>query len=497
MLTQKLILGYLTQLVIRLIMLIAGIVVARIAGPTVIGIVAFGMSFVSMFTFVAEPGIGNAHIKLVSEGRNLGDCIKTFAILKTILIAIFALAVLLYLFLGRLIFNIHFEGPQYFYVILIWLATILIGQFLYIPIDTFMAFTQQAKQDIPNLIQTIITQGLRIFVVFIYVSAISLSLANLIGAIIVVPFYLYLFRSYPIGNFNKDLTKDYIRITKPFFMLFLTYTFINYFDKVLLQNFSGSEQVGYYTAGFSIGVLIQTIGFSAGLLFFPTFSSAIAKKDYEYINRTIDKFERFAYLFIMPVVFFLMFYSKFIIKFLLGNKFLPSANVLFIILIGAFFLIINQHYRNLLEGAGFIKEVAYLSLLSLIFFVGLNFICVAPGFLNLKATGSAIAWAANYLFCGILYRTYVAKFIQKVTAWRNKKFWIYGIVNFVVSCYLFRLVQFVRNSAFEVLFAFGYFVATYFALYLTGLLRKDDLVLVRKIFDIRAISNYIKGEIKQ
>lgn len=497
MLTQKLILGYLTQLVIRLIMLIAGIVVARIAGPTVIGIVAFGMSFVSVFSFIAEPGIGNAHIKLVSEDRNLGDCIKTFAILKTILIILFVLGVLLYLFGGRLVFNIHFESPQYYYVILIWLATITINQFLYIQIDTFMALTQQAKQDIPSLMQTIITQALRIFVVVFYANAISLSLANLAGVIIIVPFYLYLFRNYPIGNFSKGLAKDYIRITKPFFLLFLTHTFINYFDKILLQYFSNSEQVGFYTAGFSIGILVQTIGFSAGLLFFPAFSAAFAKQDYEYINKTIDKFERFAYIFIMPVVFFLMFHSKFMIIFLLGDRFLPSANVLFVILIGAFFLIINQHYRNLLEGAGFIKEVAHVSLFSLIFFVVLNFICVAPAFLNLKATGSAIAWAANYLFCGLLYRIYVVKFVKKIAAWRNKRFWIYGIINFISFYCLFIFLNVDQNITLKIIFPFVYFIATYLTLTIMGLVQKEDIRMAVKIFDIKSIKNYIKGEISR
>lgn len=496
MLTQKLVLGYFSQLIIRLIMLGAGVVVARIAGPTVIGIVAFGMSFVSIFSFIAEPGIGNAHIKLVSQGRNIGDCIKTFGVLKTILIVIFTVVVFLYLLIGRLIFNFHLGESQYYYVILIWLVTTVITQFLYIPIDTFMALTQQAKQDIPNLIQTIVTQTLRILVVTLCASAVALSLANLIGTIIVIPLYFYLFRKYPIGKFNKVLAKDYIRLTKLFFMLFLTYTFINYFDKVLLQKFCGSEEVGYYTAGFSIGVVIQTIGFSAGLLFFPTFSSAIAKKDYDYINRTIDKFERFAYLFIMPVVFFLMFYSKVVIEFLLGNKFLASANVLFIILIGGFFSIINQHYRNLLEGAGFIKEVAFLNLLSLLFFISLNYICVSPQFLNLKAAGSALAWATNSFFCGIMYRSCVGRYVREIRGWRNMPLCFYGLINFITFYCTSKLLNIDTNFIAAIIFSIGYFLLTYFTLYISGLFRKEDVLAVLKLFNIKAIKEYVREEIR-
>ena len=64
MFTQKLILGYGSKLSIHFIQIAASIVVARIAGPTVLGTVAFGLSFVSMFLFFADLGVGTAHTKL-------------------------------------------------------------------------------------------------------------------------------------------------------------------------------------------------------------------------------------------------------------------------------------------------------------------------------------------------------------------------------------------------------------------------------------------------
>lgn len=67
MLAQKLILGYDSKIVIQFIQIAAGILVAIIAGPTVLGAVAFGLAFVSMFEFLADLGIGTAHIKLISE----------------------------------------------------------------------------------------------------------------------------------------------------------------------------------------------------------------------------------------------------------------------------------------------------------------------------------------------------------------------------------------------------------------------------------------------
>ena len=82
MLAQKLILSYSSKIVIQFIQIVASIVVARIAGPTVLGTVAFGLAFVSIFAFIADLGIGSAHMKLVSEGQDVGSCISTYSFLK-------------------------------------------------------------------------------------------------------------------------------------------------------------------------------------------------------------------------------------------------------------------------------------------------------------------------------------------------------------------------------------------------------------------------------
>ncbi len=99
MLAQKLILSYATKIIVQLIQMVATIVVARIAGPTVLGTVAYGLAFVSMFLFIADLGVGTAHIKLVSEGQDLGKCNSTYTTIRLSTIALYVLVVLsVYLF---------------------------------------------------------------------------------------------------------------------------------------------------------------------------------------------------------------------------------------------------------------------------------------------------------------------------------------------------------------------------------------------------------------
>ncbi|PJB21789.1 MAG: flippase, partial [Euryarchaeota archaeon CG_4_9_14_3_um_filter_38_12] len=47
--------------------------------PTALGIVAFAMSFLGMFAFISDLGFSGAHVKRISEGKDLGKCIGTYA----------------------------------------------------------------------------------------------------------------------------------------------------------------------------------------------------------------------------------------------------------------------------------------------------------------------------------------------------------------------------------------------------------------------------------
>ena len=69
MLKQKFIVQYGSMAITQIVGMVAGIVVARLVGPGVMGMVAYATSFVSLLGFI--NGIfGSAHIKLVSEGRD-------------------------------------------------------------------------------------------------------------------------------------------------------------------------------------------------------------------------------------------------------------------------------------------------------------------------------------------------------------------------------------------------------------------------------------------
>ncbi len=497
MLAQKLITSYGSKILIQSIQIAASIVVARIAGPTVLGTVAFGLAFVSMLEFVADLGIGSAHIKLISEGQDIGKCISTFTILRTGSTFLFFIIVLGVFLIQKYLLNVQFESTAHEYVILITLITVTINQLLFIPKTTFAGKTEQAKQDIPEFVRTIIHQILRVIIVILGYKAVALAFGNLISTLIIIPFVLYLFKDYPKANFDRKLALKYMRISVPILIIAISKYIILYLDRVALQYFVNSEEVGYYTVGYRIGGLVLMIASSAGLLFFPLFSKAASNKDFQYIKNTIEKFERFSFIFIMPVVIFISLYSGVIIRMLLGSQYLPSIPVMTIINIAMFLMVLNMPYGNVITGLGFFKLVAILDLINLFLFAGLISVFSHPKIFNLGATGTAITVLLSTLFIGISYRIFAKKKCTILDLKKSKKFIVFGIFNFAIFYFVYAYLSEIHKMYFKIAFIPIYFCITYLVLVLLGWINKEDLHNFKELINIKKLLKYIREEIRK
>ncbi len=271
MMTQKLVLSYSSKILIQIIQMATSLVVARLVGPSVLGTIAFGLAYVNMFTIITDLGFGTAHIKLVSEGRDARVCNGTYATIKASLIGIFVLVFIGFYLFQKFVLHTSFESETHETVIFIYLIIITLTQFYNIYTATWAARMEQAKQDIPSFLQTLIYQVLRIVLAILGYKAIGLVLGNLASVLIIIPLYLYLGRDLKFGKFDKTLFKDYLKIAAPTMVTTTCGILIYSTDKVILQSFTNSEELGFYSAAFVLGSFIKTIEGSTGMLLFPFF----------------------------------------------------------------------------------------------------------------------------------------------------------------------------------------------------------------------------------
>lgn len=496
MLKQKLILSYSSKIGLQVLQIVASLVVARVAGPTVLGTVAFGTAYVSLLVFIADLGISTAHIKLLSEGQDEARCNSTFAVLKVLTTALFVLGVLGFYSVQKIVFDKDFESQAHEYVIFISLVTVTLSQLIYIPKTTFMAKTEQAKVDIPDLLAGFLQHPLRIVVVLIGFGAVALAFANMAVVLVLIPVYIYLTRNISFKGFDKKLAWQYIRISLPVILIGMSTSMIQQIDKVLLQFFTNSAQVGYYTAGFKVGGFILLIGKSVSMLFFPLFSKAVAEGNRKFIRDKIFKFERFSFLFLLPAVLLLVIYSRPIVLLLLGEQYEVSIFVMQVVTAGLFINVLNMPYGSVIEGMGKFRLSAILNTINLLFFAGLIVVFLHPQLVNKGAVGVAFAVLLSNVFLGILYRYYATRNFPGLSHGLSLKFSIYGILNFFLFHPLF-LNLFYDDILLMIAFVPLYLAVTYSIFTALGWMEKSDWEDLLSIIDMKSMKKYVVNEFRK
>ena len=494
MLAQKLILSYSSGIALQIMQIAVTVVVARIAGPTVIGTVAFGLAFVKMYTFIADLGTGTAHIKLISEGNDEAACIGTFARIKLVLICAFIIVVVSVFIVQKFIFNYEFESEVHEQVIILLIIVFTIELIFTIPKTTFAAKTEQTKQSVPDLIYSIIFQILRLSVVLLGYAALAIVLSKLVSVLIMIPVYYFLFKNYKIGKFDKKLAKKYIAISLPVIIIGISQTLIYHTDKVILQYFTNSEQVGYYAAGFRMGGFILLIGSSVGILFFPMFSKAISENNYSQVNIQINKFERFSVIFIFPLVVFIAIYSDLIVKFILGQQYINSIPILSVITISMFIMIFSLPYHSVMGAKGLFKFSAKLNVLQLIFFIITAFFLVSSLAFELKALGLALSLFFANIFQTVLFIIFSKKKLAQLNVLPGINILLFGILYSLVSYYLYNHIF--LDLLPKILFIFIFFIFYWGFLILFRMTKKEDWLVLKNLINVKRMRKYINSEMQ-
>jgi O-antigen/teichoic acid export membrane protein len=496
MLKQKFIVNYGVSFLNTMIGMVAGIFVARFAGPEIVGILATALATVSIFAFV--KGLwGTAHIKLISEGQDEGDCIATYTILQAASIFFFLIIAAGYLLIKKYFLSLPFESSTLEIVIWITLFTGFFEGFTQITDPTFSGRMQISKGNIILIIRQLFYHAGRIVIVVLGYKAIPLAMMNLASALFVMPFAYKLFRTLPWGKWNKLIFKRHLQIVIPISAIVLINVLIGTSDKLLLQFYTDTTQVGYYSAAYHIGGLIIMIGSSTAAIFFPMFSGAIARNDWDYINTKINKYLSFCFVFILPVIGFLVLTGNPLLIWLLGTKYYPSITPFSFLILASFMLIIGMPFQNTISGAGKFNLIVLLQFIKFIFYIISLYLLINPQFAGLGAVGLGINLLLVNTFQNIISYLVSKKYIPLKI---DKSILIITLINgllFILYYFTSGYLKLHYGNILMFIFNLTYLVVVFGTLWFTKLLNKGDMESLASIVNISKTWNYFKSELKR
>lgn len=495
MLKQKFIIDFGSKLFIYFLTALTGILVARLAGPEVVGTIAFGTSFASMFFFMFGV-FGPSHIKLLNKGENKENCQKIYSIIIFITFIVFVLIVLGFFYTQKYYFGKNYSVTEEI-VIFLSIGIIALKGLFKIPEITFTAYMQQVKINYPKILKAFVFNIGRIIVILIGLKAVALVSVNLFSSIILIPIYLYLMgKGFFKGKWENELFKKYLKIGVPILIITAAISFTGGYSIVLFKDLSSTIQLGYFYGATSLASMLVMVGGTAGSLFFPLFSKAYLEKNYAFIKTQMNKYEHFIFLFVLPLIIVLSVNSNTIILFLLGEEYIESVPIFSILVFFSFAKIWGIPYNNLINGMNRFNLNARLHIFYALLFFGIFYIMVDKNYLNMGGLGLSL----SLLITAVIRLTLWYFFSNKEINIKFDKFIFQFSIFFIVIYFIGKLIFENYIIDLNYLLKFTYLIIytlfIYLSLFLLKLMKKDDIVFIMKLVNLKDLLDYSKKELK-
>lgn len=538
MIARKSMLIILTNGVNAVIGLVGLSILAKFWGnfaPTAVGIVAFAMSFLGMFNFVSDLGFSGAHIKRISEGKDLGKCIGTYITVKLVLTTVMVIVVLGGIFIWKVLLHRGFYDATTESVIYVVLLYYILLSFANISMGTFNGRKEIAKMQVPMVSETLFRVPLMILVASAGVAGISLIKPELgydriqpfiwpsflrgaqdfiashavgalastyaLGAFAVLILGLIFLKGYPISKPSKDYFKSYFAFALPTMLVSTIAVISTNIDRVMIGYFWTSAEVGYYFSAQKIAVFVLVLSTSVGTLLFPTISEHHAKNRFEDIRKTTNLALRYISMTVCPAVAFIIVFRKSVIDIALSPSFYPAAPVLVILLIYVLIVSLKSPYIYIVTGmnrpglaakAGFI--VCAINIVLNTLFIPKNGVLSIFGING--PTGAATATVISG-FIGLVIFMFLSKRLVGIKI--SKKPLLHMSVAGITGCLLYYIIAFVPFVRWYHLIFFGLVsLAAYLGiLYLLKEFTKKDLDFFLDTVNPKEMAGYVKSELKR
>ena len=475
-------------------------------GPRPMGLIGFATSFIQIFFMFSDLGLGQAHIKRISEGKNVSYCMGTYLIIKLTLILILLFALIGFLLFKKHYFQAEFDDPDQERIIYLLLIPVILVQLSNIPLHTFEARTESVKASLPLVLSSLIKAPFIVSVALFGLGVYGLVFARYVSGLVIIVVAYRLLKD-PIKFPPKGYFRSYfIFAYKVFFVTILTQIALQ-IDKLLIGKFVSVEAVGVYVSALSIIAVLNVIPNSVGSLLFPTISRADSAGNLDMIKDYTLLSEKYIGMTVIPVAIIIFFFSKSIIFLLVGPDFYDAQIPLSIL---SFYFLINglrKPYASLIAGTDKMSLLALMSTISVSVNIILNLLLIPDCLFGIPLGGLGIKGASiATLTSGIVYSLLCRIVVFRTTGIKsNKSVLIQYFAAFimVLSLYLLNRIFPVDNvKQFNMFFALCFNSAIGVLVFISILIvfkeiSRTELELIKNSISPAKMKDYFKKEIKE
>lgn len=318
--------------------LLTTVVIVRKLSVQQYGIYSLAMVFIGLATTFGISWSSSVILYFgVKEKNKTGTMTKTFWS-RTIILFFSSCIVILLLLIFESKINSYIGGNLVKLIIIFFIFNCLQSYFQYY----LLAVNKQIASALLSLLSGLLYF---LFVILISFDAKLLVKLNLFSLLIWL-FALIFFRKEDILSFKYD--REYLKKIFSFSVAQLAGVVglyvINFGDNFVIKYYLTVEDVAVYNVGYKMFNVLAGISYFISSFYAPRITNSIVKKNHDDLCELYYKQRKvFLGIFFLGHVFLLL-ASKYIIPVLFGEKYIISANIFAILIIGSFFVFVNVFY---------------------------------------------------------------------------------------------------------------------------------------------------------
>lgn len=467
-----------------------------------IGLVSFSFAFVALFNMIPNLGFDTAHIKRISEGKDLSMCNGIFVSIRFLLTILMIFIVFISLFLWKYVLGGGFEDPFQEKAVYIMLT-----YFVLLSLARIFTITNQARKEValsqlPFFVEAIVrTIAIAYFAIYSY-GPLWIVYAYVIGGFALFLSAYYFFR-YPVGKPSKEYASLYLKFALPLSVVAISGILMINIDKVMIQRFWGYEQGADYFSVYGISSAINSITMAFGILLLPTMSALYAAKRTDDMKKLSMKAERYISLFLMPIVFLSVFLAKPLIAIALTEKFYSAIPILQTLPFYALFDALERPYQTKLLGMNQPNFARNRIILMVCVNIVLNSLLIPReikslglNLFGLAGLGAAIATVVAY-FIALIYTRLITYRLSKIGL--NSHIFLHAFAALSMGLIITFLLRFYVIDRWYELMAISIIGLLLYVGILTLIreFKKEDFKLLFDTFNPLKMLSYIREEFKR
>jgi len=365
----------------------------RYLGSEDYGSFSWAIAFVAIFSSLSDLGFSSAHIKRVSEGKDIDQCFSTYVLIKMVLICLMVLIIVFSIWIWMQVTGDALSENQ-----ITLIALIILYQILYsvsgIFSNTFIAKLDIVKSQVIMLLDPLIRVPLVIIICLTGIGIFGIAYAYIIGSFVMSITGIILISKSKFKWKRPLMIRSYAEFAIPYsLVLFIGILAVN-IDIMSIGGFWPPSDVGFYASSVTFVSSLSTIGLSISIVAFPVFSKMHSLGEGKETKIKTRIAEKFISLLGLPIVVVVILFPTELASILFGTHFSAAGKALPYLAIAAFLPLLNQTVTSQIIALNRPKILAGLSLVNFIALVTFLLFLVPKQLFGVNLPGMSYEGAA-------------------------------------------------------------------------------------------------------